>query len=209
MNIFIRKKAFTIAEVLITLGIIGIIATMTIPPLMNNIQDKQFKEAAKEAYSKASQALAQMKQDNGGDLTSYRTPWSAFKPVFMSYFKVAQDCNWSDCVPDISPSTIYKSLDGVGAYVHNMNSGQFVTTDGMFWGIYNGAAFLSIAVDVNGYTKGPNALGKDTFMFQLLNNNLVPMGEDGTNYIGYCNRADTNMGNGLSCMYYVVQGIDY
>ena len=41
----IKKNAFTLAEVLITLGIIGIVAAITIPTLINNVQDAQYKTA--------------------------------------------------------------------------------------------------------------------------------------------------------------------
>ena len=43
------RLAFTLAEVLITLGIIGIVAEMTIPTLMNNVQDQAFKAAWKKS----------------------------------------------------------------------------------------------------------------------------------------------------------------
>lgn len=200
------KKGFTLAEVLITLGIIGVVAGMTIPTLMNTVQERQFKEAAKEAYSKASQAVQQMKQDNGGDIQSYRTPYTAFKPVFMTYFKTIQDCNLSDCVADSSTSTVYKFLHGDPGNTHIMSQGQFVTSDGMFWAIYNGGAFLSITVDVNGYSKGPNVYGRDTFLFQLSNDNLVPMGTNGTYWAGACSNGNMQGGG---CMYNVMQGIDY
>ena len=45
-----NEKAFTLAEVLITLGIIGIVAEMTIPILMQNVQDAQFKAAMKKTF---------------------------------------------------------------------------------------------------------------------------------------------------------------
>lgn len=67
----INLSAFTLAEILITLAIIGIVATLTIPTLVNQIQDAQFKNAAKEAYSKASQIVQQIKADSGGDLSDY------------------------------------------------------------------------------------------------------------------------------------------
>ena len=38
------SKAFTLAEVLITLGIIGVVAAMTMPTLMNSTQGAQYKE---------------------------------------------------------------------------------------------------------------------------------------------------------------------
>lgn len=214
MEVLAKRKAFTLAEVLITLGIIGIVAAMTIPSLMNNIQDKQFREAAKEAYSRASQAVNQMKQDNGGDISYYRNTALSFKPVFMSYFKVAQDCGWSNCVADSASSTVYKYLHGEPAYTHYMAMGQFVTTDGMLWAIRN-SGYLFITVDVNGYTKGPNTFGKDTFMFDLTNTDtLLPMGASNTTpyaYPGeYCDRTlPPAAGTGFNCMYKVINNIDY
>lgn len=46
-----KKRAFTMAEVLITLGIIGIVAAMTLPTVINNIQDKQFRTMFKKQFS--------------------------------------------------------------------------------------------------------------------------------------------------------------
>ena len=50
-------KAFTLAEVLITLGIIGVVASMTIPTLVTNYQDKVMVNKAKLAYSQVHNAL--------------------------------------------------------------------------------------------------------------------------------------------------------
>lgn len=52
-----RKNAFTLAEVLITLGIIGVVAAMTMPTLMNSTQGAQYKTAYKKALSALSQAV--------------------------------------------------------------------------------------------------------------------------------------------------------
>lgn len=51
------KKGFTLAEVLITLGIIGVVAAMTIPTLVTNYQDKVMVNKAKLAYSQLNNAL--------------------------------------------------------------------------------------------------------------------------------------------------------
>ena len=45
------KKGFTLAEVLITLGIIGVVAAMTLPTVINNVQEKQFHSKFKKAYA--------------------------------------------------------------------------------------------------------------------------------------------------------------
>lgn len=49
--------AFTLAEVLITLGIIGVVAAMTLPTLINNNRDKELVTRVKKTYSSISKAL--------------------------------------------------------------------------------------------------------------------------------------------------------
>ena len=52
-----KTNAFTLAEVLITLGIIGVVAAMTMPTLMNSTNGAQYKTAYKKALSVLSQAV--------------------------------------------------------------------------------------------------------------------------------------------------------
>lgn len=63
---FKKFTAFTLAEVLITLGIIGVVAALTIPALMNQTNDKEFIVAWKKAYSSISNGYNQAVMDNGG-----------------------------------------------------------------------------------------------------------------------------------------------
>ena len=60
-----KKAAFTLAEVLITLGIIGIVAAMTMPTLVAKYREKLLVNQAKTAYSKLSNALIMVKVHNG------------------------------------------------------------------------------------------------------------------------------------------------
>ena len=213
----VGRTGFTLAEVLITLGIIGVVAAMTIPTLMNKTQDKEFKEAAKEAFSKSSQAIQQMKNDEGGTLSGYGIDNAGlFKPVFMKYFKVIKDCNLLDCVAGSYTSDVYTSLSGDPADTNIGAEGQFVTSDGMFFNIQDSVyAGIYIIVDVNGYMKKPNIYGKDTFVFQILNDNLVPMGAPNTYYQSpswYCDRTDAHnltSTQGLGCMCNVMKGANY
>ena len=57
INDFTRYKAFTLAEVLITLGIIGVVAAMTLPTLINQTNGAQYKAAFKKSLSAISQAV--------------------------------------------------------------------------------------------------------------------------------------------------------
>lgn len=54
-----KKNGFTLAEVLITLAIIGVVATMTLPALMTNTSEQQYKSAMKKAINTLTEA-AQM-----------------------------------------------------------------------------------------------------------------------------------------------------
>ena len=53
----LQKKAFTLAEVLITLGIIGVVAAMTLPTLVGEYQKKQTATQLKKFYSIMQQAI--------------------------------------------------------------------------------------------------------------------------------------------------------
>ena len=59
------RLGFTIAEVLITLGIIGIVAALTIPALVTGYQKNVTVESLKKVYSTLSQAVKLSEADNG------------------------------------------------------------------------------------------------------------------------------------------------
>src|SRR5574344_2677103 len=62
-----KKTAFTLAEVLIVLGIIGIVAAMTIPTLMNKIQKHEYVVGLKKEYSMLNSGFAHILADEGVD----------------------------------------------------------------------------------------------------------------------------------------------
>lgn len=62
-----NKVAFTLAEVLITLGIIGVVAVITLPTLIANYKNKVLLNQAKNSYSLISNAMLQLKSQNGYD----------------------------------------------------------------------------------------------------------------------------------------------
>lgn len=70
----IQIKAFTLSEVLITLGIIGVVAAMTMPVLIANYRENVIKNQFKKAYSLVSQALTRIEVNNGYPLECYVWP---------------------------------------------------------------------------------------------------------------------------------------
>ena len=60
-----KRNAFTLAEVLITLGIIGVVASMTLPTLIQNNKNKEVEARLKKVYSVMNQAIMMSEKDNG------------------------------------------------------------------------------------------------------------------------------------------------
>lgn len=212
------KKAFTLAEVLITLGIIGVVAALTIPTLVNNYRKKQFETGLKKEYSVLLQALDMYKQDNETPLKKEDTDQShgEFKNKIEPYLKILVDCGDEQavkyevkCVQNgyytQDKKYTYKTYSGNIANEDLFDDGQIILNDGshlLFENVGNrGAVFVSI--DVNGYNKLPNKWGEDVFTFQLMNDGkLLPMGAEGTIYADentFCSKTSSNRLNGIAC----------
>lgn len=172
MKGFVRNKriaAFTLAEVLITLGIIGVVAAMTIPVLMNSIQENQFKTAYKKAFSVASQAWQSAYADYRLEVRpNWTDPQSRIDnfDVFRSYFKVAKICNSGNNSQCWVPGEKYWNAP-------EDDANAFVDASGMSWSIASMTSSRGgdIYVDTNGFKK-PNKFGQDRFAF-------LPLTSDG------------------------------
>lgn len=151
--------AFTLAEVLITLGIIGIVASITIPTIMNKTQDSEFKTAKKKAYSVAYQAWNTAAMN--GELTS-RASWQddvankANFDAFKAKFSVAKSCDNST----IEDCFVNSDIDAWDKASYS----AFIDNSGMAWSAVLDPTTSKIkgyiVVDTNG-TKKPNIAGKD------------------------------------------------
>ncbi|MDR1327391.1 MAG: type II secretion system GspH family protein [Heliobacteriaceae bacterium] len=195
-----NRKAFTLAEVLITLGIIGIVAALTMPALISSTQKKELEACLKKQYSIMSQALQKMAYENGKEALSTDYPnANAFKSDFMKHFKVADECPQNNCVP----YTFWKTYNGNN--VGDIFGGpQFIAADGAIYFFFfgNPSQAVYIGVDVNGYKK-PNKYGYDFFYFNLLvdNEKLIPGGASGSiRPEGFdCSKTSTGAYNGIYC----------
>ena len=200
------KKSFTLAEVLIALVIIGIVAAITVPTLIANSKDEEIKSLLKKNHSVIEQALRFYYLDNGivprGNDFEART----FKEVFKKHFIILKDYGWSNYYNSSNHYNDYKNYNGTNTLYHYLfDDGQFVLNDGSFIMIENPSSSSNkvfITVDVNGYAKKPNRLGKDLFMFQIDNQGkLLPMGSEGTAYPAdaYCSKTSDSDLNGAEC----------
>lgn len=200
----LSRLAFTLAEVLITIGIIGVIAAMTIPTLINKTNDFELKTAWKKEYSMFSQAFAQIVSDNGGSIMGVfatATGGEALKDAFKAKLMVIKDCigdssqggtgSGSAISGCWHPMNGYKYLNGTVS-TDNMLYPGLILKDGAFVvfasssstcadATITGANFTRcgwLTVDVNGF-RGPNVVGKDIFGMAITPNILIPNGARG------------------------------
>lgn len=145
------QRAFTLAEVLITLGIIGVVVALTMPSLIQNYKRQQATARIKKFVSVINQALMSAENDigprEGWEIGEMYSSDSAFN-FLNTYIK-----------PYI------KSVDIEKRRLFNMNMATLRFADGSQMSIKIGTCF-DIYYDINGENK-PNKLGKDVFVFIL------------------------------------------
>lgn len=182
---------FTLAEVLITLGIIGVVAGLTLPNLISEYKKHVYYTQFRKAVTVLEQAVKLYALDNGCEtniadcLSTSNFDVHAFTieknniTKFSKYFNIAK-------VIDIKHPEVecpgYEKLPVSWGYGEHDRSGNlcyddgvcnseicaFITTDGMLFNFawdnwYAGENY----VDVNGPDKGPNLLGRDIFAFYI------------------------------------------
>ena len=178
----LKKAAFTLAEVLITLGIIGVVAAMTMPSLIQNYQEKATVTKLKKCYSLVSQAYVSILNDEGGSDTLQAGDDLEMMEKFGKYLKYQKTCGRNKgCFPNVT----YKSVTGNGYSKwedDTTDRSRAILTDGTLI-MFNKSVitenenyiYAQIYVDINGF-KGPNQLGRDFFYFYINPEKIVPAG---------------------------------
>jgi len=172
------RLAFTLAEVLVTLGIIGVISAMTLPTLVKNHQRQVYVTQLKATVNLLSQAAEKAINDNNAislDETKYNSNDGAID-FFNDYLKVVNNCG-TDFTPCFASS--YKNLDGSDFTLFADPSNVFVLANGVsiLFGYYYrlGSGYhghYDMQVDVNG-AQGPNIVGRDLFHIKLYSDGKV------------------------------------
>ena len=192
LGIFASKSAFTLAEVLITLGIIGVVAALTIPSIINKIKHKELESGFQKAYSTFSQGIINMKREDGEGLAkyyAYYNPDTQTNPNAGEFFKrfyqysgvkVIGKCNYKN----ITIKNYTKNAEAKSYCIHNSGkvdgSCSYVDlkdelSNGMCSNLTITASTIFIIIDTNGI-KSPNSLGHDIFFFRIdKNDNLIPI----------------------------------
>lgn len=211
-----KNKGFTLSEVLITLGVIGVIAAIIIPTLLNYYGKADSYSKLNKSISVVSDIAATIRRENGSDFTNLITSSTVFANLFRPYLKALKYCNdASDSEGCYIANTdqVY-TLDGrpfggatTNYYFHA--SPKILTADGfVYWFEINtancttarylrdgvGETCGTVYVDTNG-VKPPNTFGKDIFAILVNKYNVTTYGTGGG-----CSTTDTTtVWNGIQC----------
>ncbi len=207
------KKGLTLAEILITLGIIGVVAAMTIPGLVTKYRANKLRTQLQKANAIIQQATMRMKADelNIDEIISkgdYQT--------IHSYFK-----NGGCKIPTSAANANYKNYLGKFPTTHAADSkllSPYCLFDGMvLWiGQINIPHHSLLAIDINGWKNKPDRYGQDVF-FWVYNpdtQTLVPLGENDyikngfKTYYSKCPGAETAE-MGIGCTYKALNDKSY
>lgn len=197
-------SAFTMAEVLITLGVIGIVAAMTLPALINKIHLTQYIAQLKADYSILAQAHSQIIADydsfQSGIIHCGNEPGgisrnNCFRDVFATKIKSIKTCEEPYNEDDVNSSCFadfnnIKLLNGQAAtynYLNHDASTMLLPNGGavLFFlddascefdsnGQFNYKRCGWITIDVNG-AKNPNKFGIDIYVFYVMNEAIKPL----------------------------------
>ncbi len=190
-----RIKAFTLAEVLITLGVIGIVAAMTIPTIAAKIDHVQKISLLKKSHSAINQSV-KLASDDYGDFNSWDNtlPTMEFLTKYIApYMKITLYCtNYKVCnYPNSRPWSRYNGNDNYTGF-NDFSRIPFFSIDGILYSIslnggptdldteveydYNYIGRNAIFVDVNGPNL-PNRFGNDVFVLSRNNDgSIMPLG---------------------------------
>lgn len=207
-------QGFTLAETLITLGIIGVVAILVMKNLQADTSKSEAYTKLLKANSVISNAAAQIREENGGTMEDAAAGVLEMAKLFAEKMNVAKFCNNSSDSANcyINNSDNMYTLNGgyIGDYTPYPYStySKIVTHDGIVYifelidksckstkytrnGI--GENFGTIMVDTNGI-KSPNSFGKDVFSFSINKYNVTPANTS------ICDpTVTTDKWNGLSC----------
>ena len=205
-----HNKAFSLAEVLLVLTIIGVIASLTIPDLIVDMQKQELYSRFTVAYQALDQAATMIVEDYGGDLTN-QFPYGASNidtnellDAFASKLITIKKCysgDANDCwtVPDvidmlngdpIVTSFYYWDSRDTSMILANGTQIRFLYRATAFPSRYacNGGAYSfkgqnAFCIPIHLDTNGdkpPNQLGRDIFQLLLYKYGIVGMGFQGT-----------------------------
>ena len=185
-----KRSAFTLAEVLITLGIIGVVAALTLPMLIQNYKKTETVSRLKKFYSTMSQAIMMSELENGpaGDWEHISMIGSDSKEISgevnragsLAYFNkyLAKYLKYTDVVEDSKLMEDGQDADDTSKFI------LVKMYDGSYVYLKTGQC-IDMRVDIDGL-RGQNQFGKDIFAFLICSKGVASSMQCGSPDKAFC-----------------------
>ncbi|HIS35400.1 TPA: type II secretion system protein [Candidatus Scatousia excrementigallinarum] len=221
------------AEVLVTLGIIGVVAALTLPVLTEKTKAKEFETQFKVAENLIHNAVNYM-HANGREI--YGVTYCTANSNGVS---IVEDCKNLEVFSEVLAEA-FNGIRALNKYDNNWattghkyrtfsNSGEFKASllDDGYMELINGMSIMIesgsastlpiISIDINGPYKKPNRFGYDTFSFVIDKGDRVcPLGSPACksssyskNPENYCSKTSKADNNGFTCGYFASTDKNY
>lgn len=224
-----RNMAFTLAEVLITLVIIGIVAAITVPSLIVSYHQEATLTQLKKAYSTIAQTTNRAIADNGpvqgweiiGGSNTFKGAMDTTERYLIPYLNILKKCetyNQTDChfiIYGLNGKEISNTNKAPfnTSYLFYLNDGTLIATNVIKASDRNR---IIVTIDVNG-KRPPNRMGRDIFRMEYYlgstgkyakyNGKLVPTYVDYSRTDLLSNKSDrcNKKQNGDACFALILQ----
>ena len=167
------KKGFTISEILITLGVIGVVAAITIPNLVKTYKKKVTVERLKVVYNQITQAV-KLEEAENSDVSNWNFNQSHkafFDQYLLKHIKILKETqinklgNYKEMSGKVEtrmavaiyPQTIYTTINGTDIIVESSYNSRSINA-------------VRLYIDINGVKNGPNQYGYDAFLILIDSN---------------------------------------
>ena len=180
------KHGFTLSEILITLGIVGVVAVLTVPSVMKNYRNRMYVAQLQKTYSQINDAATAIMNDEHVDnfyetsaigknicmtlesldgKTATSCSASGIEYFLTTYFKsIKKNCATGN---NRCTATSYTNLNG--SNIGTISAGYCIQTvnGATICGSYNNSnSVLSLITDINGPAE-PNIAGRDVFSMDI------------------------------------------
>ena len=231
-----KKAAFTLAEVLITLGIIGVVVAMTLPSLIQKFREKEYTTKLKKFYTVMENAGRLVEEEYGTvdtwgltnsfleedsstqvDIDAQLNSKTVFWQRYGQFINLLEHNN-ENGIKKIYGMDKKSEIPSSGGLKQTwfFNDGTMIRTT---WLGASGSSCTNnnkcgdLSVDLNG-DKGPNAVGHDIFFFQITRNGIKPLGYQGDTSRPFDKNCVYNQAgayNGYGCTAWVIynENMDY
>lgn len=222
----IKKYAFTLAEVLITLGIIGVVAAITLPNLINSYKAKVLKTQFIKMDATIQQALLKTSNELGASLSDFYGPGAAdpnlVKPACLALEEQVPELNevWLNQFSGLQKISRQKLIDMTHSHCSSVfnaktnlgtwkcysldntyllaNGSSISALEFSWYGRFTLPCSVSFMFDTNGPLNGPNRLGYDVFKYESYEYWMNSL----------CDPNVNNSENGYGCYYYARRNIN-